>query len=157
MYNFVFYQVVDVMTPDPITIGPEVTIEEAESVFEKHDFNGLPVVGPDGALLGMVTKLDVLRAFNFTDRNIVPPYGQIMGQPVSVVMTECLKVVEPETPLTRVLYDLVETRLKSFPVVEAGRLVGIVAREDVLRALRLTAKGQRSSRSANHLGEAESS
>jgi CBS domain-containing protein len=51
--------------------------------------------------------------------------------------------VAPDDPLTHVLQKMVHTRCKSFPVLEDDRLVGIVAREDVLRALRRAAEGRR--------------
>jgi CBS domain-containing protein len=72
----------------------------------------------------------------------VPAYDEIRRRPVRTVMTSQPLTVGPEAPLTRVLETLVATRVKSLPVIEAGRLVGIVAREDVLRALRRAAAGE---------------
>jgi CBS domain-containing protein len=57
-------------------------------------------------------------------------------------MTRELVTVAPDIPLTRVLQKLVETRNKSLPVLDGARLVGVVAREDVLRALRRAAAGE---------------
>src|SRR3990172_8916753 len=54
----------------PVTIAPGATLAEAERVFEKRDFNGLPVVGAGGELVGFLTKLDVLRAFRFTEAHL---------------------------------------------------------------------------------------
>jgi CBS domain-containing protein len=65
-----------------------------------------------------------------------------MGEHISQVMTKEPYVVSPEKPLTRVVHDMIETGHKSFPVVENDRLVGIVAREDIIRALRKAAQGQ---------------
>ena len=64
-----------------------------------------------------------------------------MRQHVEQVMTADPTIVAPESPLTRVLEEMVGTRNKSFPVVADGRLVGIIAREDVIRALRRAAAG----------------
>jgi CBS domain-containing protein len=62
---------------------------------------------------------------------------------VSSVMRRDLAVVQPRTPLTRVLEKMVDTRNKSFPVVDphGERLVGVVSREDVMRALRRATGG----------------
>jgi CBS domain-containing protein len=57
-------------------------------------------------------------------------------------MTRQPLTVDPELPLTRVVELMVNTRNKSFPVVQDGRVVGIVARENVLIALRRAASGQ---------------
>jgi CBS domain-containing protein len=81
----------------------------------------------------------VLRAYSFTPDAIVPHYDEIRARPVRSVMTTQPLTVGPDLPLTRVLELLVATRVKSLPVVEGGGVTGIVAREDVLRALRRAA------------------
>lgn len=141
MYEFVHYQVRDVMTPGPVTVAPETTLLEAQAVFDKNDFNGLPVVDKAEGLLGMVTKLDLLKAFMFKMDAIIPHYDEIISRPVSSVMTRDLIHVDPDTPLTRVLEKMAIKGFKSLPVVEENRVVGMVSREDVLRALRRAAQG----------------
>jgi CBS domain-containing protein len=143
VYEFLDYRVCDAMTPDPVRVGPDVSIAESEALLEQHDFNALPVVGAKGELLGVVTKLDLLRAFRFTDEHMFPPYEQVMSQPVRSVMTADAVTVTPRTPLTRVLETLVRTRSKSLPVVDDGVVVGMIAREDVLAALRRAVGGER--------------
>lgn len=143
MYEFLDYRVCDAMTPDPVTVGPEATLAEAEAIFEEHDFNSLPVVGPDRELLGVFTKLDLLSAFRETEHAMWPPYAKIMAGPVRELMTERVVTVTPREPLTKVLEKMLETRSKSFPVVDAGAVVGMVAREDVLAALRRAVAGER--------------
>ena len=145
MYEFLDYRVLDAMTRDPVQVGPDASLAETEALFEEHDFNALPVVGPSGELLGVVTKLDLLRAFRFTEDHMFPPYEEVMAQPVRQVMTSDATVVTPRTPLTRVLETLVRMRMKSLPVVDDGRVVGMIAREDVLAALRRAVGGERPS------------
>jgi CBS domain-containing protein len=141
MYEFLDYVVSDVMSK-PVTVGPDAALAEVEQVLEQTGFNGLPVVDA-GALVGFVTSLDLLDAFRFTTDAILPPYEEIMRKPVSIVMVKEPAVVQPRTRLTRVLEKMVATRNKSFPVVDphGDRLVGVVAREDVMRALRRAAAG----------------
>jgi CBS domain-containing protein len=142
MYAFVHYQVQDVMTRGPVTVAPETSIIEAQALFEKHDFNGLPVVDREERLLGVVTKLDLLKAFIFRPDAKVPHYDEIMGRPVSIVMTKDFIEADPTTPLTRVLEIMVGRGFKSLPVAVDGRVVGMVSREDILRALRRAAQGR---------------
>lgn len=145
MYEFLDYRVLDAMTRGPVCVAPDASIAETEALLEKHDFNALPVVGAKRELLGIVTKLDLLRAFRFTDDHMFPPYEQVMAQRVRSVMSVDLTTVTPRTPLTRVLDALLRTRAKSLPVVDDGRVVGMIAREDVLAALRRAVGGERPS------------
>lgn len=136
MYEFLKYEVRDAMVAHPITISPQTPLKEVEDLFENHDFNGVPVVDEQRHLLGILTKFDLLKAFSLGIRAMVPHYDEIMEQPAEAIMTRDPVSVEPLLPLSRLLQKLVEMRTKSLPVVENGRLVGIIARQDVLRALR---------------------
>jgi CBS domain-containing protein len=138
MREFLEYRVSDFMTRRPTVVGQETSLSEAESIFESRDFNGLPVVAGK-RLVGLVTKLDLLRAFVFSPESIVPDYETILEAPVEQVMTQHPITVAPDMRLTRVLQQMVDLRIKSFPVVEGEELVGMIAREDVLRALRTAA------------------
>jgi len=142
MHEFLQYRVRHVMTTTLKTIEPSALLAQAEAIFDQHDFNALPVVEPAGRLVGILTKLDLLAAFAFTPASIIPQYEDVMRSRVEEQMTRELVTVGPDLPLTRVLQELVETRNKSLPVLDGTRLVGVVAREDVLRALRRAAAGE---------------
>jgi CBS domain-containing protein len=142
MYEFLAWCVADVMTREVRTLGPDAPIRAAEDLFDAHDFDALPIVGVDGRLAGIVSKLDVLRAYVFKPESIIPRYDEIRNRPVRTIMTLQPLAIAPEQPLTRALETLAATRVKSLPVVEQSRLVGIIAREDVIRALRRAAAGE---------------
>src|SRR6266516_3091936 len=72
MYEFLDYQVADAMTYRPVTVGVGTPLAEVEALFERYDFNSLPVVSWDGILVGVVTKLDFLKAFAFTPHDGSP-------------------------------------------------------------------------------------
>ncbi len=135
MYRFLEWRVADYMTAAVVTVSPDTPVHELERRFLEHDFNGFPVVDA-GILLGVVTKFDVLKAFIFTPQAVVPPYQELSRRTAAEIMTRKVITFSPEASLTRVLQTLVDARVKSFPVLDAGRLVGIIAREDVVRALR---------------------
>lgn len=143
MHEFLQYRVRHVMTTTLETIEPSASLAQAEAIFDQHDFNALPVVEPAGRLVGILTKLDLLAAFAFTPASIIPQYEDVMRSQVAEKMTRELVTVGPDLPLTRVLQELVETRNKSLPVLDGTRLVGVIAREDVLQALRRAAAGER--------------
>jgi CBS domain-containing protein len=143
VYEFLDYLVSDVMSK-PTTVAPGATLAEVERTLEQSGFNGLPVV-EGGALVGFVTSLDLLSAFRFTPDAMLPPYAEIMRRPVSSVMVREPEVVQPRTPLSRALEKMVKTRNKSFPVVDphGDQLVGVVAREDIMRGLRRADAGEK--------------
>ncbi len=137
MYDFLSYYVRDYMTAGPQTVTPETPLHELQGLFDRHDFNGVPVVDSDGRIVGLATKLDLLKAFTFTPDAMVPHYDTIMGRPVQELMTREPITVTPDLPLTRVLQRMVDMRTKGFPVVDdEHRVVGVIAREDLLGALR---------------------
>lgn len=141
MYEFLRLTVADHMTPDPVTISPQATLAEAQAELERLGVNGLPVVDAGGAFVGILTTMDILRAFANSPQAIVPHYEEIMRRPVEAAMTAKPITVTPELPLNRVLGFLVEKGIRSLPVCDGtGRLIGIVSREDVLRGLRASVK-----------------
>jgi len=140
MYEFLGYRVEDFMSRSGITVERTTRLDDAERLFEKHDFNMLPVV-EGSRLVGVLTKLDFLKAFSFRNKDLIPPYRAILEREIATVMTNDPVTLEPDLPLTRVLEKMVDTRYKSFPVVRDGELVGMISREDVVRALRQAARG----------------
>jgi CBS domain-containing protein len=145
MYEFLDYRVLDAMTPNPTTVTPETSLARAEKLLERHGWNALPVVEGTKRLVGVITSLDLLKAFRFTEEHLIPPYEAIMEQPVRGVMNSKPVTVSPRTPMTRALEKMLRTRNKSFPVALNGELLGILTRDDVLRALRRAIEGKRPS------------
>ena len=140
MRGFLELTVSDAMTHPVTTVDPELTVGELEALFERYDYNSFPVVR-DERLVGIVTKFDFLRNFVFTPESVVPHYAELMQRPVATIMRRKPTSVSPDTPLPRVLQLMVDMAIKSFPVVASDgaageRVVGIISREDVIRALR---------------------
>ena len=136
MYRFIECTVSQYMTAAVKTVTRQTTMRELEALFERYDFNGFPVL-EEGKMLGIVTKFDFLQAFAFTTGQVVPHYDELMGRTVAEVMTEAVVDVEPATPLTRVLQLMVNLKARSLPVISPDQqLVGMISREDVMRALR---------------------
>jgi CBS domain-containing protein len=84
----------------------------------------------------VISKLDALKVFAFQKDQILPHYMDGMETTVDEIMTTNVVVVEPDDKLQRVLQLMIEHRIKSLPVIDQWRnLVGIIAREDVMRAM----------------------
>jgi CBS-domain-containing membrane protein len=136
MYRFLEYTVGQYMTHPVKTVMRHTTLRALEALFETHDFNAFPVM-EGKEMVGLVTKFDFLKAFAFTTRQLVPQYEELMNRTVGEVMTEAVVHVEPAAPLTRTLQLMVNLKARSFPVVAPdNHLVGIIAREDIMRALK---------------------
>lgn len=135
MYTFIDQIVADHMTRDVKTVTRDVSMRELGDLFEKDDFNAYPV--KDGSqVVGLVSKFDYLACFIFTPAHMMPRYDDLMKRTVADVMSPEFIYVEEETRLTRVLQLMVDHRLRSMPVIHNDqRLAGMIAREDVIRAL----------------------
>jgi len=136
IYGFLACTASQYMTPTVVTVERQTTIRQLGALFEQHDFNAFPVV-ENGRILGLVTKFDFLRTFAFTSSQMVPPYDDLMSRRVGDVMTEAIVHVDPTSPLTRVLQLMVSLKMRSLPGMTPDRqLLGIISREDVIRALK---------------------
>ena len=140
MYRFLECTVGQFMTREVKTVDRHTTLRELEALFAKHDFNAFPVM--DGKeVSGLVTKFDFLKTFAFTTKQLLPHYDELMGRTVEEVMTEAVVHVEPAAPLTRTLQLMVSLKARSFPVMTVDKqLVGMIAREDMMRALKDTTR-----------------
>ncbi|OJU25253.1 MAG: transcriptional regulator [Nitrobacter sp. 62-13] len=136
MYQFL-EQIVDrYMTRKVKTVSYEVKMDQLNDLFARDDFNAYPVVDQQD-VVGLVTKFDFLKCFALTLNSMVPRYDELMKRTAADVMIHEFIYVGATTKLVRVLQLMVEHRLRSIPVMDAGqRLVGIISREDIMRALR---------------------
>jgi CBS domain-containing protein len=136
LFHFLEATVADYMTAAVKTASRELSMAELQSRFETDDFNAYPVVENDD-VIGVVSKFDFLKCFAFTPLSLVPHYETLMKRTVADVMTTEFIYVSPATKLTRVLQLMIEHRLRSIPVIARDRrLAGVIAREDIMRALR---------------------
>jgi CBS domain-containing protein len=144
----------DVMTWGTITVEPEASVTRAVRLMLQNKISGLPVVDANGQLVGMVTEGDFLRRGELgTERHrprwlefllgpgrLAAEYVQSSGQKISEIMTPEPKTITPETPLDEVVRLMERHRIKRLPVVQDGKLVGIVSRANLLHALASVAR-----------------
>jgi len=140
LYQFLEETAGNYMTRAVKTVTRETTVRELGDMFDRDDFNTYPVE-EDGQIVGIVTKFDMLKCFAFTPNRMLPRYADLMNRAVANVMTSEFIYVRPDTKLTRVLQLMVEHRIRSVPVIDGdNRLAGIIAREDILKALAAAAR-----------------
>ena len=135
MYEFLEETVQDNMTRPARTVAPEMTIGDLLRLFATDEVNAYPVES-NGRLVGIVSKADALKAFAFRQDGILPHYDDVMGTSVEEIMSRHVMTVDAESRLQRVLHLMEKYRFNSLPVVDAGnRILGVMARENVIQAL----------------------
>jgi|SRR6185437_1194972 len=138
MYEFLLETVTNNMTPNVRSVSPETTVGDLYRLFVADDFDAYPVLRGD-TLVGMVSKLDALKIFGLSQDHILPHYRKGMETTVDEIMSSDVVSVSVDTNLQRVLELMIKHRVKSIPVVDHWHnLVGIIAREDVMRAMERT-------------------
>lgn len=139
----------DVMKHRVVTISPDATVAEAARVMIEHKVSGLPVTDAKGVVVGMVTEGDLLRRSELgTERQrpqwlefllgpgrLAGEYAHTHGRKVAEVMTPTVLAIDPSTSLEALVGLMEKHRIKRLPVLERGRIVGIVSRADLLSVL----------------------
>lgn len=141
----------DIMTSDVVVVSPDTPVSQAAQILLQHRFNGLPVV-EGGAVVGILCQADLVAQhkklslpslFTVLD-GFVPMTSmddvdaqmrKMSALTVAQAMTPAPVTVEPATPLDEVATIMVDRGLHTLPVVEGGKLVGVIGMEDVLRTL----------------------
>ena len=135
------------MTADVVTASPSITLAEALTLTRSHRIRHLPVL-ENGRLVGLVTDRDL--------RLAMPPIwveqsdelrSALHKKTVGEVMIRSIITTEPSVPIEDAARALYEHRIGCLPVMEDGKLVGILTETDVLRSfVELFGQGERSSR-----------
>jgi CBS domain-containing protein len=119
----------EIMNARLLAFSPDTPVVEAVSELVRRGYSGAPVVDGDGRLVGILSEIDCLQALSCAAFYAVPTGT------VASYMTRDVQTVERHTDLLRLTYLLHERRMRRVPVVEDGRVIGLITRHDVLRAL----------------------
>ncbi len=139
----------DVMTTTVLSVAPDSSISAAAHLMLQNKISGLPVIDGTGKLAGIVTEGDFLRRteigtqrrrprwieFFIGPGRLADEYSRSSGRTISDVMTHDVYTVDPDAPLERIVSMMERQHVKRLPVVEGGKVVGIVTRANLLRAL----------------------
>lgn len=135
----------DVMTTKVVTVTPDHSVRHAAEIMLDNHVSGLPVVDDSGELVGIISEGDLLRRSELgldalaghrrSPEEQARAYVKAHAWKVGDVMSDRLVVVDEDTDLARVATLMEENDIKRVPVARDGRLVGIVSRADLLRAV----------------------
>ena len=116
-----------VMKKDVITILPDVPLKEAIDILVEKGITGIPVVDSEGVLLGIVTEKDIIE---YKTR------GNMETAKVRDVMNINVYTFSPSVPLQELVSVFSQRDFRRVPIVEDGRVVGIVSRKDIIKFLK---------------------
>jgi len=120
------------MSSPVITLRPQVPVHVAAALLVSHGFTAAPVMDAEGRVLGIATEVDLLRG-RITAEGCTIVEGP--GTTVAMVMTPVPIVMRPDDDLADLLSLMHDAPVRSVPIVDDGRLVGIVTRRDLLRVV----------------------
>jgi CBS domain-containing protein len=144
----------DIMETDVPAVSPDASIEEVLAVMRRHELPGVPVVNDAGRCVGIITEADLVLSDQDADLHL-PHYFELFGGVVYLepvrrfeerlrkafaskagdLMTADPVTIAPDATVREAARIIAERRHNRLPVVEHGRLVGVVTRLDVLDAL----------------------
>ena len=142
----------DLMTPGVFTVRTDTSVNEVARLMSQKDVSGVPVLDADDRVVGIITELDLIVR---NGRLEIPAFLQLfdaviplelpghlstrlrhmLGTRAEDVMTREVRTVGPDTEVEDLVDLMVKRRVNPVPVVEDGRLVGIVSRHDLVRMM----------------------
>jgi CBS domain-containing protein len=143
--------VADIMTPDPIAVAPQTSLNEVIKILAEHCISGLPVV-ENGKLVGVISETDLM----WQETGVTPPayimlldsviylenpakhereLHKALGQTVAEAMTEKdIVTIKPDRPVREAAQLMNDHKVHRLPVLDStGKIIGIVTRGDIIR------------------------
>lgn len=142
----------DIMTTPPVVVGPRSSMAEVAALLASRHFSAVPVCREDGSLVGMVSESDILRPFResvrarrdwwlgvLADGEQLPQdfldYIRQDRRTAGEIMTQTVITTTEDASLPELAEVMIKNTIKRLPVVRDGKLVGIVSRSDLVRAI----------------------
>ena len=144
----------DIMTKEVVTVKPEMTIEELARLFTKHNISGAPVVDEAGGLIGIVTENDLIKMeqrlhiptiitifdaviYLGSSKKFEEDLKRMAATKVSDIYKKEVVTITENTTIEEVATIMCEKDIHHLPVVKKGKIMGIVGKKDIVRAISL--------------------
>jgi CBS domain-containing protein len=142
----------NIMTENVITVTPETSVRELAELVTAHRIGSVPVVDAAGALIGIVTESDLIeRDKNFHIPTVISLFDWVLylesekkfekelkrmtARTVGEICTKEVLTITRSTPVSKIADIMSDKKIHALPVVEDGRLIGIVSRIDLIRSM----------------------
>lgn len=129
----IYEKVEKYMRKDFITLRPDQSIDEAIDILLVYNLSSVLVVNEDRKLVGMLSEKDCLRILIDSAYDNFPYRSRLVGD----YMTDEIRTVTPDQSVVDVAYEFLNGTAMKFPVMDKGNLIGMVSRQDILRAARM--------------------
>jgi len=141
------------MTPDPVTVGPQTSVTDVAKIMVARSIGGLPVVDESGELIGIVTESDLVvqdsdvkfpSFVSFLSGYVFVPgslhkfdekFKKAVASTAGDVMTEDVITVDASDTAEHVATLMTKKKMKRFPVIKEGKLVGILTMADIIKLI----------------------
>jgi CBS-domain-containing membrane protein len=142
----------EIMTREVVTVKKETTIRDLAELFTTHRIGSIPVVDDAGTLIGIVSESDlveqdknfhiptVISLFDWviyleSEKKFEKELKKMTAQTVGDIYTKEVETVSPSTPVSNVADIMSSKKIHAVPVVEQGKIIGIVSRIDLIRTM----------------------
>ena len=142
----------DIMTKDVVTVTPDTTIEKLAGLLVSNQISGAPVVDANGALFGMVTENDLISQnkrlhiptvvsflgaaiYLESSKKFAEEVRRVTATKVADICSKMVITIFEETTLTDIATIMDEKKVHVLPVLKDGKVVGIVGKRDVVKAV----------------------
>src|ERR687892_254386 len=110
----------EIMTKDIITAAPDLTVRKLAMTLVKNQISGAPVAAKNGKIVGIVSEADIVAK---------------KGKDVKAIMSKKVISVDEDTPVEEIAQLMTKHKIKRLPVMNGGKVVGIVSRADIVNAI----------------------
>jgi CBS domain-containing protein len=110
----------EIMTRDIITVAPDLTVRKLAMTLVKNQISGAPVAGKNGKIVGIVSEADIVAK---------------KGKDVKAIMSKKVISITEDTPVEEIAQLMTKHKIKRLPVMNGGKVVGIVSRADIVNAI----------------------
>jgi CBS domain-containing protein len=142
----------NIMTKDVVTVKPDTSIEELATLLVSNQISGAPVVDADGSIFGMVTENDLISQnkrlhiptvvsflgaaiYLESSKKFADEVRRVTATKVGDICSKKVITISEETTLTDIATIMDEKKVHILPVLKAGKVVGIVGKRDVVKAV----------------------
>jgi CBS domain-containing protein len=144
----------DIMNRDVKTVTDDTTLTEVAGLLIANDISGLPVVDKNNTIVGMISEADLMDEkrrrsaipklalfglYTVSEKLLEESYQEGCSLEARDMMTKRVITASPDTPIENLAEIMVRKRINRIPIIDEGKLVGIVSRADILRGHSLVA------------------